>query len=307
MTTNGLGRVVRLDLSGQWNAERREWEVHGLRGQIPAYLGGLANLTVLNLAGNELTGPVPPQLGDLADLEQLDISANDLTGPIPPQLGSLANLSDLRIHSNNFTGPIPPELGNLANLVVLKRSQNNLTGPIPSELGSLANLRLLTLSNNDLTGPIPSSFLELKLVVLRLRTNSLYIPGATAFAAWLQGIPNKDGRRLPTCSSTGARGGIGVDPKGNLVRHFIGEGDGHGGFRSDFAKGLRFAVMWDGQVDRLRSGGCRIRPLSAQTASRTHNPLEGDRRRRPMLGDISSLPGNGAGALRDLGCLHVET
>ena len=39
-----------------------------------------------------------------------------------------------------------------------------------------------------------------------------------------------------------------VDPEGNLVRHFIGEGEGPGEFGSNSSRALEFAVMRDGRV-----------------------------------------------------------
>ena len=38
-----------------------------MTGEIPTELGNLANLTVLRLAGNQLTGCVPASLQDVAD------------------------------------------------------------------------------------------------------------------------------------------------------------------------------------------------------------------------------------------------
>ena len=177
--TNGQGRVVRLDLSGIWDSEARQYVSHGLRGElpgdlasltqltylslsnndlsgpIPPELGGLSNLGYLHLTGNALSGAIPPELGDLANLEQLYLSGNTLSGAIPPELGDLANLEQLRLSGNDLTGAIPPELGDLANLEQLYLHLNTLSGAIPPELGDLANLESLRLSGNDLTGAIP--------------------------------------------------------------------------------------------------------------------------------------------------------
>ena len=129
--TDASGRVVRLDLSGEWES----WVPHGLSGSIPSVLGNLSNLTLLDLSLNELTGPIPPELGSLAPLEWLDLSNNYLTGRIPSELGNLADLELLGLADNELTGPIPPELGSLAHLEWLFLAYNELTGPIPPELG----------------------------------------------------------------------------------------------------------------------------------------------------------------------------
>ena len=59
----------------------------GLTGVIPADLGELAGLKVLDLMENELSGPIPSELGNLSELETLFLSINKLSGVIPPALG----------------------------------------------------------------------------------------------------------------------------------------------------------------------------------------------------------------------------
>ena len=140
--TDASGRVVRL-------------HVKGLAGPLPPELGGLAQLTVLDLGANRLTGTIPPELGDLANLEWMNLGTNDLTGPIPPELGGLARLRAVYFDRNNLTGPIPRELGGLSNLTRLYLYRNDLSGPIPPELGRLADLEGFNFDRNHLTGPIP--------------------------------------------------------------------------------------------------------------------------------------------------------
>ena len=153
--TDAAGRVVRIDLMGQWDREGGKSIPHGLWGTIPPELGSLANLEELHLRLNELSGAIPPELGNLANLEELHLSWNELSGAIPPELGDLANLQQLHLQVNDLTGEIPPELGNLANLGLLSLSYNALSGEIPPELGNLANLRELWLGANVLSGAIP--------------------------------------------------------------------------------------------------------------------------------------------------------
>ena len=146
---------------------------NGLVGPIPAELGKLSELRVLNLIQNRLSGPIAPELGKLSSLVRLWLAWNELTD-IPPELGDLANLESMYLAGNRFTGAIPRELGNLSNLTGLDLSASGLTGSIPAELGNLSSLLLLNLSWNGLTGRIPPELGKLSnLVLLRLRSNGL--------------------------------------------------------------------------------------------------------------------------------------
>ena len=81
----------------------------------------------LNLSGYRLLGEIPAELGSLSRLEILDLNQNALAGEIPAELGSLSNLEILDLSGNGF-GEIPPELGSLPNLEILDLSHNALTG-----------------------------------------------------------------------------------------------------------------------------------------------------------------------------------
>ena len=62
---------TRLDLSGKGLTE------------LPAEIGNLTNLTLLNLRDNQLTA-LPPGIGNLINLKGLSVSHNQLTA-LPPR------------------------------------------------------------------------------------------------------------------------------------------------------------------------------------------------------------------------------
>ena len=116
VTTSDEGCVTRLEL----------WR-NGIAGELPAQLGSLSELTVLNLRDNPLSGQIPSEIGNLLNLELLDLSDQD--GQLDP--------------INALSGEIPAELGNLTNLRVLRLSFQRLSGHMPTQLGSLPNLESL--------------------------------------------------------------------------------------------------------------------------------------------------------------------
>ena len=82
-----------------------------------------------------------------------------------------------------------------------------------------------------------------------------------------------------------------VDPEGNLVHQFIGEGEGPGEFGNDVAEVLRFAVMRDGRVAVYDPGHIGFALFGADGEFERRIPVGGDRRRWPILPDIQAFPG----------------
>ena len=58
---------------------------------VPAELGSLTKLTVLDLANNQLSGEIPAEFGRLSNLGGLHLSGNELTGCIPTGLRDVGN------------------------------------------------------------------------------------------------------------------------------------------------------------------------------------------------------------------------
>ncbi|MED6132518.1 hypothetical protein PIB30_019849 [Stylosanthes scabra] len=115
------GSMIYLDLSYNF-----------LSGTIPASLGAMSYLQVLNMGHNKLAGNIPDSFGGLKAIGVLDLSHNNLQGFIPASLGTLSFLSDLDVSNNNLTGAIPPG-GQLTTFPSSRYENNsNLCGvPLP--------------------------------------------------------------------------------------------------------------------------------------------------------------------------------
>jgi leucine-rich repeat protein SHOC2 len=130
------GRVVVLKL-----------QEFGLTGAVPAEVGRLSALRVLDLQGNQLTS-LPAEIGQLASLEGLYINCNELTS-VPAEIGQLASLKHMGLGNNRLTS-LPAEIGQLTSLTLLDLKGNHLTS-LPAEIGQLTSLVELWLSLNKLT------------------------------------------------------------------------------------------------------------------------------------------------------------
>jgi leucine-rich repeat protein SHOC2 len=134
------GRVVELEL-----------DEFGLTGAVPANIGRLSALRVLDLGDNELTS-VSAEICQLTSLRELHLGDNELTS-LPAEIGLLASLTVLHLGDNELTS-VPAEIGQLASLTVLDLSDNELTS-VPAEIGRLTSLTELRLGGNKLTSVPP--------------------------------------------------------------------------------------------------------------------------------------------------------
>ena len=200
---NQLSGEIPAALGSLSNLEILEFDRNLLEGEIPAILGILSNLEILNLYDNRLSGRIPAELGGLSSLEQLRLQDNELSGTIPRKLGSLSNLAWLQLSGNQLSGRIPPQLGNLRRLEFLFLNDNELSGLIPSGLGSLSGLEELRLDGNQLEGRIPAELGELgNLGWLHLNDNQLSgeIPAELGELGMLLPIPSAcDSLVHPVC------------------------------------------------------------------------------------------------------------
>ena len=83
-----------------------------LTGTIPAEIGALSALTVLNLSDNKLNGAIPPTIGALSSLTYLFLNNNSLSGVLPYSFSNLLNLAKLTLQRNNLSNDQNQYLGN---------------------------------------------------------------------------------------------------------------------------------------------------------------------------------------------------
>jgi len=140
------GRVVKLRLPYM-----------GLGGTVPAEIGQLTSLTVLDLSANQLSG-MPEEIGQLTSLRELYLKGNQLSS-MPAVIGQLTLLERLNLEDNQLTSLLA-EIGQLASLRELNLRGNQLTS-VPAEIGQLTSLRELSLLGNELTS-LPAEIWQLR-------------------------------------------------------------------------------------------------------------------------------------------------
>ncbi|THG12717.1 hypothetical protein TEA_026844 [Camellia sinensis var. sinensis] len=123
--------------------------------QLIEIWGRFPNLTLLNLARNNIIGSIPPGLGNSIQLHRLDPSSNRLVGEIPKEFGKLTSLEKLLLFDNQLSCSIPQELESLTGLSDLDLSTNRFNGSISGILENYLNLFHLNLSNNMFSQKIP--------------------------------------------------------------------------------------------------------------------------------------------------------
>ncbi len=110
-------------------------------------------VTGLSLPSNNLAGAIPAAIGELDGLQMLNLNSNPIIDPIPGEIGNLTALTFLGL-GQNYNAPsitaLPTSIGNLTALTILDISGNRLDA-LPAEIGSLANLQELHAGSNQLT------------------------------------------------------------------------------------------------------------------------------------------------------------
>ncbi len=173
---------------GNWN-ENTNWSILGTSPPTANALRQWHGVDVrsgrvvaIRLQANNLSGHVPAELGSLTALEILNLKENNLTGRIPEELANLESLAFLNLRSNQLVGELPASLGNAASLQGLWLHDNNLSGPVPAAWENLSDLEALWLSRNaGLRGPMISMP---SLATLELTGTDICIPPEPKYTQW---------------------------------------------------------------------------------------------------------------------------
>ncbi|XP_020082411.1 LRR receptor-like serine/threonine-protein kinase GSO1 [Ananas comosus] len=163
----------------------------GISDSVPNWFwNSMTNLSVVNLANNELHGVLPNLIKFSDDPElSIDLSSNFFEGPVPR---FPSNTGQLYLSNNSFMGPIPDDIFQLMpNLRVLSLSMNKINGRIPVSICDSQLISRISISNNHLSGELPNcpnhtTYLE----DLELSNNSLSggIPKWLCDLPWFQSL-----------------------------------------------------------------------------------------------------------------------
>ncbi len=128
---------------------------NALIGAMPADLGNLDQLVILNLSYNKIGGELPASLFSAPALRDINLTGNMISGTLPLTVGEQPLLKNLRLSYNLLEGDLPGSLASFLDLEILTLNDNRFTGAIPDGLGDLPQLFALDLSQNDFAGCFP--------------------------------------------------------------------------------------------------------------------------------------------------------
>ncbi|XWS43938.1 hypothetical protein CRYUN_Cryun15aG0001300 [Craigia yunnanensis] len=172
LAQNGFSGEIPADIGDLKFMEVLELQGNNFSGQIPFQISSLPSLSVLNLSFNSFSGYIPDKLIGNSNLKVIDLSNNLLSGRVSVDNSSRCEfLTHLRLSNNYLVDNIPPEIGNCKNLRTLLLDGNILQGRIPAEIGQIIELRVLDVSRNSLTDVIPKDIANCKKLSAVVLTN----------------------------------------------------------------------------------------------------------------------------------------
>ncbi|KAI7747727.1 hypothetical protein M8C21_032994 [Ambrosia artemisiifolia] len=141
--------------------------------ELPASIGNLTHLNILDLMSCGFTGTLPASISNLTQLTYLELCINKFTGSLP-SLESFSNLTYLSLCYNNFDRwKLPDWFGKLKKITYLALENVNLYGEIPSSFFNLTHVEKLYLHKNQLKGQLSSALLNFQ------NLEEFYLAGVT--------------------------------------------------------------------------------------------------------------------------------
>ncbi|KAJ3708946.1 hypothetical protein LUZ61_012651 [Rhynchospora tenuis] len=144
------------------------YQIPSLYGQIPSCITKLFNLNQVVISETSVSGRVPHFYNN-TNLSLIELARNNLSHSLPPSLSTLPNLNYLNLSSNQLTGTIPTSYVNVwgidvgnnqlhefrANLFEVDLSHNKIYGKVPASFAIAVALAYADLSFNRLCGELP--------------------------------------------------------------------------------------------------------------------------------------------------------
>ncbi|XP_030449839.1 receptor-like protein 7 [Syzygium oleosum] len=176
MSYCSLSGLIGASLMSLANLSVIQLNGNNLSTTVPSFLANFSSLKTLHLSDCGLQGEFPQKIFQVQTLQTLDVSSNKLLRGSLPDFPEDSSLETLVLSDTNISGRLPDSIGNLRNLSRIELRQCSFDGNIPSSLTNLSRLSYLDLSVNNFTGSIPSLCESKNLTNIILSNNSLTGP-----------------------------------------------------------------------------------------------------------------------------------
>lgn len=167
-------------------------ETNEFTGPLPASIGDMQKIEVIEIRRQFLTGTLPAHWGNATTIRGIFLNnqkgRNPLAGELPGEWSALVNIEQLHLQNDesgrsngdgfngSYTGSVPQSWQeNWQELTNIRLQSNELEGGIP-EFPNSKDIRNVNLSDNNFTGGFPSSYYgenNSLLVMFRLTNNNL--------------------------------------------------------------------------------------------------------------------------------------